>query len=409
VEVSKSRTLTFKERVQIFNKRTKRNSTKHSLILLVILSFMLFGGRFINFNYIENVKLASSAASGSNNSSKLNCIFVGDIMFGRSIEKVIDKKGYDFLFQNVNPLLKNADYVCGNFENAIILKDEKEYETAKKNILLYAKNDSVKILKNNNFTVLNLANNHVLDYGVNGLKDTINTFKDNNLAVVGAGNTRKEAEAYNIKEINGIKVATLGFSEVVAPGFNSAKDKGGILDCKPENFLKLIQEANKKVDLVIVNCHWGEEYETKQCTKQEVFARAMVDAGADIVIGHHPHVLEPVEVYKDSLICYSLGNFIFDQGWSRTRDSTLVNYKLNETGVGEFNILPVRIEGGKPSITNSKYYSKRILKELTLNLKPEQFVIKDNKLVIKLDNSRIFKSKKDNTNGRNNTKNEKIR
>jgi len=389
--VSNSRKLTLKEKIQIFNKRTKKNTIKQPILIIVILVVMLIGARYQNSYSVEDTKMCTS----SNENFKLNCIFVGDITFNRTMEDITDKKGYDYLFRNVDSMLKAADYVSCNFESAITSKP------VKKDSFYYANKYAAKGLKFNKFTVVSLANDHVLDYGLEGLKDTVYTLNESNLPFAGANITKKEAENYNMRDINGIKVATLGFNDI------KSNSKGGVLECEPETFLRLIQNANKKADLVIVNCHWGEEYETKQSSRQEKFARAMVDAGADIVIGHHPHVLQPIEIYKDSLICYSLGNFIFDQGWSRTKDSALVNYKLNENGIGEISILPIRIEEGTPAITSNKYFSKRIFNELTLGVKKEQYVIKENTLVVKLNNTRALTKKKEKTEVNTNLNNNK--
>ena len=85
-------------------------------------------------------------------------------------------------------------------------------------------------------------------------------------------------------------------------------------------------------DLVVVNMHWGQEYSTSATSRQTELAKAVIDAGADVIIGHHPHVLQSFDVYNDGIIFYSLGNFVFDQGWTRTKDSAMVQYHLAEDG-----------------------------------------------------------------------------
>lgn len=383
--------LSIEEKLQIFIKRTKVPNIKWSMFICIFLTLILLSTGLVKSKFNNSVQ-ALALISDSKSNEKLSCVFVGDIMFGRSVENVAEKYGYEHLLRNVTQLLKGADYVTGNFESAVLLKDEEYYKKEDKNIHLFSKKESVKALKDANFTVLNLANNHIVDYGEEGLKDTLSVLKENNIPYVGAGRDVHEAERYNITEINGIRIATLGFGEVNPKNFKASDIKGGILVSDPETFLRLIEEADKKADLVIVHNHWGEEYENIQNPKQEKFARVMVDAGADIVVGHHPHVLQPIEVYNDSLILYSLGNFVFDQGWSKTKDSALVNYKLHENGTGEFSIAPMRINEGTPNISSNSYHTKRIFNTLTKKLQSDKYYFEDGRLIIKLDNSRVVKS-----------------
>src|SRR5690625_7280917 len=107
----------------------------------------------------------------------------------------------------------------------------------------------------------------------------------------------------------------------------------------------------------------------------------MVDVGADAIIGHHAHVLSEVEQYKNGVIFYGLGNFIFDQGWSRTKDSALVQYDLLSDGTGRFEIVPLRISGAQPYPTKNKYHQMKIRKQLTRNQPMENIRNEDGKLI----------------------------
>lgn len=129
----------------------------------------------------------------------------------------------------------------------------------------------------------------------------------------------------------------------------------------------MIAEASKKADLVLVHVHWGQEYDNEPNDRQKDLAKAIADAGADVIIGAHPHVLEPIEVYNGTVIFYSLGNFVFDQGWSRTRDSALVQYHLMNDGKGRFEVTPLNIREATPTPLGKSDFLKRkaIFRQLT--------------------------------------------
>src|SRR5699024_8920277 len=120
---------------------------------------------------------------------------------------------------------------------------------------------------------------------------------------------------------------------------------------------------------------------------------AMVDVGAVAIIGHHSHVLSEIEQYKDGVIFYGLGNFIFDQGWSKTKDSAIVQYDLNEDGTGQFEVYSVRMRGAEPYVTNNKYYKMKIREQLTKNQLSEDFTTKDGNLVFEMDHSNILEER----------------
>src|SRR5690625_3782168 len=135
----------------------------------------------------------------------------------------------------------------------------------------------------------------------------------------------------------------------------------------------MIEEAHEQADLVFVNIHWGVEYDNQPHPRQTELARAMIDVGADAIIGHHAHVLSEVEKYKDGVIFYGLGNFIFDQGWSRTKDSAVVQYDLLKDGTGRVEISPIRSRCARLYVTNDKVYQRKMHKQLTKN-QPARYV-----------------------------------
>lgn len=374
-----NRRLKLKEKMQIYVKNQTKLSFNRSVFILVtciILTMALSQLRDLYLN--KELKYESTKED-----SILKATFIGDIMLGRNIKKIGEKGGYSELFQNVSKIYADSDYISGNFETAILSKEESRYTEASKNIHLSSTVESVEALKKEGIDVVSLANNHSYDYGANGIKDTMKILETNDIDYIGSGVNIEDARKYDVKDINGIKIANIGISDIVPYEFSATKNKEGVLTSINKDNLKIIEKANKESDLVVVNIHWGEEYSISSNKHQENIAKKMIDMGADIIVGHHPHVIHSIETYKDGIIFYSLGNFIFDQGWSRTKDSMIVNYTLNEEGEGQFEIIPLRISEGRPTITNNKFYKNRILRVLTKKLKNnDNWEIKDDKLII---------------------------
>lgn len=369
--------LTFKERLQIKIKNQPKMTSKKTLIIIFLLAGIVFGSSFIYANRNnEKVELNYS------DNKVAQFTFVGDIMLGRSIKTKSELNNYEDIFKDVSYLWKDSQYVSGNIESAL-LDNPEEFEKSDKEIHLYAETKVANLLKNNGFTMANLSNNHLGDFGRQGVISTINAVKSAGLNYVGAGENIDDAATYDIQEVNGIKVATIGISDIVPKDFSANRTEAGILSTMYPSYNRLVYEASQEADLVVVNLHWGVEYGVDETEDQEKIAKALIDAGADVIIGSHPHVLQPIQTYKDGIIFYSMGNFVFDQGWSRTKDSIVLNYYINEKGEGTFEVVPVRIENGYPVVTTNKFYQKRIFATLTKNLEKSKFEVTGDTLILK--------------------------
>ncbi|WP_082232704.1 CapA family protein [Halobacillus massiliensis] len=369
-----------KEKILKQVKWHKKRASIHTFLAILVVTAII---------YPLNEWLKPGAAAVEEKESMFTASFVGDMMFGRYVTEVTSKKSYDYLFDNVRPLLENSDYVAGNFEHPVVT--EENAAPIDKPYNFKTEPEAVTALKNANFTVANLANNNTLDYGVQGLTETIQTFNEAEIGFVGAGQSLAEAEQIHYAEYNGITVATLGFNDVLDSSTRARESGGGVLGADPQTFLPLIKEADENADLVFVNVHWGKEYEHQVEPKQRDYAHAMADAGADAIFGTHPHVLSPIEKYNDTMIFYSLGNFIFDQGWTRTKESAIVQYHLQEDGSASYEIHPAFIEETQPALLteSNKYRSKVIQRKLTKNLKPSDWSKDGSRIVIDVDHSDV--------------------
>jgi LAS superfamily LD-carboxypeptidase LdcB len=240
--------------------------------------------------------------------------FVGDIMLARGVESSVNKNfngDFSELFKNV-PELKEADILFGNLEGPISNNGNNVgsiYSFRHKLLILPA-------LKEAGFDVLSFANNHVGDWNVKAFNDTLTHLKDYGILVTGAGENKVVAETPAIIEKNDIRFGFIGFSDV-GPNWMQAKESSsGILLASDPNYASIISKAKEDCDFLFVSIHFGEEYKKTHNKRQENLAHTAIDNGADMVIGHHPHVIQDIQEYKGKIIIYSLGNFIFDQYFS---------------------------------------------------------------------------------------------
>ncbi len=244
---------------------------------------------------------------------KISLGFVGDIMLDRGVKTSVEKNfngEYARLFDNLG-FLKNYDILFGNLEGPV--SDKGNNVGSKFSFRMDPK--VLDVLKDAGFDTLSFANNHVGDWNKAAFLDTLARLEEKGLNPVGAGKNKRDAEDVRIIEVNGTKIGYLGFSDV-GPDWLAATDaNAGILLGKDKNLVNIIKNADPKVDVLVVSFHWGEEYQ-KHSARQEMLAHQAIDAGAEIVAGGHPHVMQDIEKYHNGIIAYSLGNFIFDQYFS---------------------------------------------------------------------------------------------
>ncbi|MFA6585776.1 MAG: CapA family protein [Candidatus Paceibacterota bacterium] len=261
----------------------------------------------------------------------VNLTFGGDMMLDRGVRNSINKNfqgDYSALFDKLG-ILKKSDITFANLEGPAsdVGKDMR-------NLYSFRMDPSiVPALKGAGISVVSLANNHVGDWGRDAYIDTFAHLKENEILYTGGGLASYEAEQPVIIEKYGIKIGYLGFSDVGPNWMVAGENKAGLLLANNPRFDEIVQNASKQVDYLIVTMHFGDEYKIKHNTRQQYLAHKAIDAGAKIVIGTHPHVIEDTEVYKNGFIAYSLGNFIFDQGFStNTMEGMLLEIKLNRDG-----------------------------------------------------------------------------
>ncbi len=280
-------------------------------------------------------------------------LFTGDIMLNRGVKHMVEKHGqdYTFPFLNIKETLWKADILFGNLESVI-----SDRGTRIGSIYSFrADPAAVKGLSYAGFDVVSLANNHAFDYDREAFEDTMAILKEKRISYTGAGFNEKEAHSPTILTLDdSTKIGFLGYTEFLYPYAYADKDLSGITNLTKENLKKDIEKAKKEVDLLIVTFHYGDEYQKKPNEYQKKISRKAVDYGADIIIGHHPHVAQPVEKYNEKYIVYSLGNFIFDQYFS---EETMRGFMF------EIEIKEKKIVGAsKIHYELNEYYQPKVVK-----------------------------------------------
>ncbi|QRG65682.1 CapA family protein [Brevibacillus choshinensis] len=277
----------------------------------------------------------------------LSLSFAGDVMMSGNVEKILLEKGYDYPFQHVSELFLADDYTIANLETPIT---ERGTPADNKAFVYKSSPSAVPAMKGAGIDAVNLANNHSMDQGADGLLDTLQSLEDHQVEYVGAG--RNQARAYTPVTIekNGIRMAIFGFSRVIPEySWYAGVDKPGLAAVyDPTLAVQAIQKARTDADLVVVIAHWGKEKVDYPVDHQTTLAHAFIDAGADLVVGGHPHVLQGFEKYKDKWIAYSLGNFIFTRAVEpKTWESMVLQASCTKSGDCELTMLPYHAELGQ--------------------------------------------------------------
>jgi len=268
-------------------------------IVVLLCLFLINRSEFLGINLSEFLINKVSLIQKPRN---VSVILAGDVMLGRSvlIKSLDQENDPNYPFMNVSNYLSTADFVFANLESPIIL-DCPRFEHG---YTFCTDSKMVEGLVSSGIDVVNLANNHILNFGKEGLEDTKKYLYNSNISYTGIGNLV-------IREIENTSFGFLGFDFTV--------------NIPTEEDWSVIKESDSKVDVLIIGVHWGEEYKEKANNNQRAWAKKMVESGADVVSGHHPHWVEDYEYIDGKPVFYSLGNFIFDQMWSEeTKKGLLV-------------------------------------------------------------------------------------
>jgi len=285
--------------------------------------------------------------------ASIHFLFLGDIMLDRHVGERLEGKNVSFLLSNFSPeedFWHKYDFISANLEGAVT-NEGAHYAPHNSYDFAFAP-ERIAELKDFNFSYFALANNHFRDQGDKGVLETRENLNKLGFYFSGATDTKIEPESRLDLKIGELKLSLISLSMV--------QDHFSLSEAT-----EMIKEADRENDLVIVNIHWGVEYDHFFNTYQKERGRALVDAGADLIIGHHPHVVQGMEIYNGKPIFYSLGNFIFDQYFSEATQEGLaldIDYQADELII---NFLPYKSKQSAPKLLVDEAKAAWLKKYLT--------------------------------------------
>lgn len=296
----------------------------HIIILFVI--FGILGFRIYSISSAENLNnplypVFINIKEELPTKDYTTLTFAGDTMLDRGVKiNVIKNFNNDYLkiFENVD-IFKNDDISFVNLEGPVSDLGHNVGSIYSFRMPV----ETIPALKKTGIDIVSFANNHVGDYTNLAFTDTLDRLRANDIAWTGAGYNYDDAKTVRIITVNDIKIGYIGFSDVGPNWMKANTTNPGILLANDPNIKEIISNAKLAVDVLVVSFHWCEEYE-KHNVRQEYLAKTVIDSGADLVVGHHPHVAQDIKYYKEKPIIYSLGNFVFDQYFSTETMTGLV-------------------------------------------------------------------------------------
>ena len=272
----------------------------------------------------------------------VNVLFVGDIMLDRKVEAQMQKNGFDYPFEKIKGFLNQSDFVFANLEGPV----SKNPTNFSLNAMTFAFSDKVIApLVSSNFRIFSLANNHTLNMYQKGLEETKALLDEAGIDWV--GDPIICSDKYVLK------------NNLIFLAFNTT-----FSSCKDKDIIEIVEKTRKEnpEKFLIISMHWGEEYRAEPSQAQKNLAHQIIDFGADLIIGHHPHVVGQIEEYKNKMIFYSLGNFIFDQYFSQeTRQGLAVKLEIYKDKI-IYHLFPVESIFSQPQLME-KEKSEALLKK----------------------------------------------
>jgi poly-gamma-glutamate synthesis protein (capsule biosynthesis protein) len=258
-----------------------------------------------------------------------------------TIIEIPDDEDHGYPFRNVRHILSEADIVFGNLECPLSTRGR----PIKNDLCYRASPEFASTLAAANFNVISFSNNHSMDYGENAFFDTLDILRRHGIHTIGAGKNDAEAREPALLNIRNTRLAFLAYNLVGPDIVYALSDECGVAPLNEVVLQEDIDKVRDKVDLVIISAHWGSEGESKPANWLVDMGRKMIDLGADIILGHHPHIPGSIEIYKSKPIIYSLGNFIFGHSHNHWGDNIMVKIVISERACSRLEVIPIGSKG----------------------------------------------------------------
>lgn len=312
---------------------------------------------------VDQISLVNKNISSiKSTATTTRALFLGDIMLDRGVLGKINnaKAGYEYPFEYVTERLQQYDLVVANLEGP----------ASDRGVLVGSKYSFrfppivAESLAASGIDIVSLANNHIWDYGPLALCDSVENLKQAGISSVGAGCDEATANEPALISANNQNFLFLGYTNLYPDGLVAHESVPGISDFSIDRIVETVATYREQYpDLIAVALvHWGDEYETRSHPREQVLAHSLIDAGIDLVVGHHPHVTQEIERYQDGWIFYSLGNFIFDQYFSEeTMRGFGIEVSIAAGEIIDFRVLPYVInENYQPIFLDQEKWVKKI-------------------------------------------------
>lgn len=320
--------------------------------------------RFVRVVAVLPILVAIGLAQTQQKPAYTRIAFAGDVMFSRQVRRdILKSRDYAMPFRKIAPLLASADLAFVNLESPFSDKGP-YYETG---MIFHAAPEMIAGLELAGVDVVSTANNHARDCGPHGVEFTVDWLRSHRMLPVGTGEDPHQGV---VVMKNGVRFGFLGYTYDQSNGnWKDTDERVAVADVEQmSNDVKLMKT---RADVVIVSMHHGIEYMPNPSKQQIAFAHAAIDAGAKLVIGNHPHVIEPMEEYKRGLIVYSLGNFLFDQYQREaTQHGEIVQVSFLGTEILATHVEPVRITHTGPELED--LLTERRLFDMATELRPHR-------------------------------------
>jgi poly-gamma-glutamate capsule biosynthesis protein CapA/YwtB (metallophosphatase superfamily) len=300
----------------------------------------------------------------------ITIVAVGDLLFDSRPRRMIDAKGPAAPLAKVASRLSRADLTIANLEST--LSNRGAPVLGKPASLIFNGNPKGALtLASAGIDVVSNANNHAMDHGRIALADTIAALDKAGIKHAGAGMNTTQAWAPAYLVVKGRRIAYIAATQIVPSYFLPSATRAGVANGHDmKRLVATVKAARKKADIVIVSVHWGIERSYTANAGQKHDARALIDAGADLVLSHHPHVLQGIDTYKGKLIAYSLGNFLFPYKSASGRESFILGFEYGRKGVANITAVPVYLGAWGEPIVQTGARARTILGRLAAASKP---------------------------------------
>ncbi len=287
-------------------------------------------------------------AGGLEKSQMITIAAGGDVNFGDGVTPTLNANGLSYPFENVAGIFESNDFSFVNLECCISSEGS---PVGGKEFTFRGPPDSARALVSGGIKIVSMANNHSKDYGTAAFLDTLAHLKQSGVAWCGAGANAAEAYAPSVLESRGMKIAFVAFTGIIPDGWPAgASSPGCATTTDHARVAAAIKDARSKADYVVASFHWGIELATSPNEEQRRLAHLAVDSGADLVLGHHPHVVQGFEVYKNRLIAYSMGNYVFSPPREISGKTLTLVALLGPGGLVQAKVVPTVISGCHPVI-----------------------------------------------------------